>query len=50
LAAAVARRAKHPAHMTRHLRLGVQGVYREYVEQDGNFGAFTTLAPAAASA
>lgn len=31
------------------LNIGCQGVYREDVEESGNFGAFTTLLPAAAA-
>lgn len=41
---------RHPRDDSRALSLGSQGVYRNDVQPGGNFGAFTTLLPAAAAA
>lgn len=41
---------RHPRGDCRALSVGSQGVYRNDVQPGGNFGAFTTLLPAAAAA
>jgi triosephosphate isomerase len=46
---AVRRRASFPAAERKNLAVGCQGVHWEDVQPGGNFGAFTTSAPAAAA-
>ena len=40
----------HPRTETNTIRIGCQGIYRENIAVGGNFGAFTTILPAAAAA
>lgn len=46
---AVQKLKEYPEEATKTLHIGCQGVFRDNVEQGGNFGAFTTNLPAAAA-
>ncbi|MCP4757340.1 MAG: triosephosphate isomerase [Proteobacteria bacterium] len=49
LLAGIGKLSSFPAEKRTSIHIGCQGVYRENVEKNGNFGAFTTNLPAAAA-